>query len=301
MIGYQHFMTVGGTSFPYTDQGVEENAEAIMGDDLHTGQRSTMHFSPGVIRYAGPISTHMHVTATSLLKTWAVTSYDTAQTVIIDTGNQAGGRGRYRYNLKVGTWELTGNPEGSVDTTVNTYGWGSDATDRTRESFDNGSILSDLPPVMNTHDYAPIPWYLSSWVCTLASNLTQLTWGTAAATYVTAWNVTINNNQASLGKFDGYQVTDIQQATTLSVEGSFTLYNASGIRPPSGPRDWFSCRLDLVQTQTSEGVFGSAASYLNFPVCVPTAYPDAGAARNAKKTLTINWTGMGDGTNPAVY
>lgn len=283
-IGYQHYMTIDGEAFPYLDQSIEEAETPFIDDDTHTGLRWGTTWTRGPIRYTGTISVHTTIANLGGLKNWAILGPNNDPDNCNSYVNIYTGDRMYGYDLKVGSITYTGNAEGQVDSSINVYGIGRNA-DRTRIN----QADTTAPPDMSGYNYDPLPWYLSSWNNLTVGAASGFTWDTSE---VTAWSVTINNNEITLPVFDGYLVPWNQQPGILTVEGSFTLYNSAGIVPPPSSLDWFGATLDLTQSQTN-GVFASPSLYLTFVACVPTAWPDAGAARGAKKTLTINWTGRG--------
>ena len=292
-IGYQFWMDVDGTEYPYLSQGIEENHMMNVDDQSHTGHASPLVASEGVKVYAGPISANMSYRWASLFRSWVVTARDTQKDLVIDTDDHAAALTQYHYsNAKAVSGDISSTAgEGnliscSVNIAANNY-------DNDGSTYERGEVISTAISTDPAHnENSPMPFYCSTIVAT-----GNYTWD---ADQVLAWNLSINNGTIVQYAHGGARVARYIQAGPLSVTGSVTLYDDEThiAKPAVGDRSVIT--LNLAGSLTDNGEFGALVPSLYLRNVGFLDYPDAAAGRGEKKTRVVNFFGLGDGTNECI-
>jgi len=294
-VGYTGWLIIDDNGIPVRACDIDKTPGKIIPDDLIHGSSgdnaaSQLHFAWGANTYGGRITTYlMKDVWNDIIKDWAINSRITPKTIIASPDNV----NKWKYNdCYVSSLTLTGTaPTGGggtpIEVELTVVALGREASNVSEPTFMDGAVSA-----ANLNN-VPIPYWRSKVLYT----------GFGIGVGITRWSITVTNNTFTTYVFNNSQDPKWAQQGMLTVTGSVTLYDPDGVPIP---RDSIGEEGDEGGgTGTSleikiEGHGGDVFSTLTIPCVVVTRYSQPFAGVNAPVVRTVDFTGIGTATLPAL-
>lgn len=295
-VGYTGWLKIDGNGIPIRNCDLDKIPGKIIPDDLIHGSSgdnaaSQLHFAWGANTYGGTIGTYLMKTVwNNIIKDWAINMRISPKDIIASPDNV----NKWKYNgCLISSLTLSGTaPTGAggtpVDVSFTVIALGrEDASNENEPTFIDGAVeTSNLNNV-------PVPYWRTKVIYD----------GFGDNVGVTRWSITVTNNTFTTYVFNNSQDPKFAQQGLLTVTGGVTLYSPDGVPIPKdtvgeegnetgGSGSSFQILI--------EGQQGNVFSTLTIPCIVVTRYTQPFATPNAPVVRTVDFTGLGTATEPAL-
>jgi len=269
-MGWKGYVSISGVSVPANTTGLVKAPNPQFGETVHA-QGHVINYADGQNNYQGGVDFPLFTDMLSALKAFVITDRATTKSVILSPD----GNLTYTYpdsggKCLVKSLTIRGNMGGVITCSLDLVATG-------RQTV--GAAPTFTATTTLNLNQTPIPYWKTSFVTT--------SFGSAGSTtQVTAWSITINNNQFVLYTFDGTNDPHDIQPGLLDVTGSVTLYDPSGAAIPTDGES-VTLTLDTVSWNLNYLV------YTSYPMNIP--------GPNTKVVRACAFRSIGDNTNAPIY